>query len=83
MVDFCKSENIKHIIRGVRTNIDFEYELNMAYANNSIDDNIDTIFFTPELKNSYISSSIVREILKFGGDISHLVDSRVLKVLQK
>ena len=78
MVEFCQKYGIKHIIRGVRTNIDFEYELNMSYANRSLDANIETIFLTSNIELSYISSSLVREILRFGGDVSHLVGGTYL-----
>ena len=77
MVEFCQKYGIKHIIRGVRTNIDFEYELNMSYANRSLDANIETIFFTSNIELSYISSSLIREILRFGGDVSHLVSKNL------
>jgi pantetheine-phosphate adenylyltransferase len=77
MVEFCQKYGIKHIIRGVRTNIDFEYELNMSYANRSLDANIETIFLTSNIELSYISSSLVREILRFGGDVSHLVSKNL------
>ena len=81
LVDFAKQQNINNIIRGVRTNIDFEYEMQMAYANNSLDKNIQTIFLTPSLQNSFVSSTIVRELIKFGGNFSHLVPKETIKDL--
>lgn len=81
LVDFARSENIFTIIRGLRAVSDFEYELQMGYANNSLDGNIDTIYFMPTLQNAFVSSTVVREVLKFGGDVSHLVPNEVLKCI--
>jgi pantetheine-phosphate adenylyltransferase len=83
LVDFAKKENIKTIIRGLRVVSDFEYELQMGYANNSLDNNIDTIYFMPTLQNAFVSSSIVRDILKFGGNVEHLVSKKILGDIQK
>jgi len=83
MVDFAKNENVYNIIRGLRTNGDFEYELQLLYANRSLDKNFDTIFIMPTLKNSYISSTVVRELIKFNGDYSHLVSKKVNKKIKK
>ena len=73
MVDFARKHNVFNIIRGLRTNTDFEYELQMSYANSSLDKDIDTVFLMPTLKNAFVSSSIVRELIRFNGDYSHLV----------
>ena len=73
LVDFAKKENVYNIIRGLRTNTDFEYELQMSYANSSLDPNIDTIFFMPCQKNSFVSSSIVRELIRFKADYNKLI----------
>jgi pantetheine-phosphate adenylyltransferase len=79
LCDFAKEKNINNIIRGVRTNIDFEYELQMSYANSSINQNLNTILFISDLDKSFISSSLVRELVKFGADTSHLLSSQVVK----
>ena len=81
LVDFAKQENSKIIIRGLRAVSDFEYELQMSYANQSLNSEIDTIFLMPTLNNAFISSSIVRNILSYNGDISHLVPSEILEML--
>ena len=81
LVDFAKKENSKIIIRGLRAVSDFEYELQMSYANQILDSKIDTIFLMPTLNNAFISSSIVRNILSYNGDISHLVPKEILKML--
>ena len=81
LVDFAKKENSKIIVRGLRAVSDFEYELQMSYANQSLDSDIDTIFLMPTLNNAFISSSIVRNILAYNGDVSHLVPNEILKML--
>ncbi len=77
LIDFAKSENVYSIIRGLRTTTDFEYELQMSYANSSLDSRIDTIYLMPTLQNAFVSSSIVRELLRFDGDFSHLVPKEI------
>jgi len=77
LVDFAKEKNVTHVIRGLRAVSDFEYELQMAYANNSLHNLLETIFLTPNIKNSFISSSIVRELIRYNGDFSHLVTKEV------
>ncbi len=78
LVEFAKQENAKIIIRGLRAVSDFEYELQMGYANKSLDEEIDTIYLMPNLQNAFISSSVVRSILKYNGDVSHLVPKEIL-----
>ena len=82
LVDFAKKENSKIIIRGLRAVSDFEYELQMSYANQSLDKEIDTIYLMPTLNNAFISSSIVRNIMSYNGDVSHLVPKEILCMLQ-
>ena len=79
LVDFAKSLDIRFIVRGLRAVSDFEYELQMGYANYSLDPNIETIYLMPTLENAFISSSVVRAILFHSGDIGHLVPKEVLK----
>jgi len=83
VVDFAKEKDVYNIIRGLRTTTDFEYELQMSYANSSLDKNLDTIFLMPSLENAFISSSIVRELIKFNGEFSHLVPQEIIKDLKK
>ncbi|MEO1927146.1 MAG: pantetheine-phosphate adenylyltransferase [Nautiliaceae bacterium] len=82
LVDFAKEENCHIIIRGLRAVSDFEYELQMGYANKSLNSEIDTIYLMPNLENAFISSSVVRSILKYRGDVSHLVPKDILKDLK-
>jgi pantetheine-phosphate adenylyltransferase len=81
LVDFAKKEQTKIIIRGLRAVSDFEYELQMSYANQSLDNEIETIFLMPTLQNAFISSSIVRNILAYNGDISHLVPKEIKEII--
>jgi pantetheine-phosphate adenylyltransferase len=81
LVDFAKKKECKVIIRGLRAVSDFEYELQMGYANKSLDSEIDTIYLMPNLENAFISSSVVRSILKYNGDVSHLVPKEIIKDL--
>ena len=83
LVDFAKEENVYSVIRGLRTTTDFEYELQMSYANSSLNDKIDSIFLMPQLKNAFVSSSIVRELIRFEGDFKHLVPKKVCKEINK
>lgn len=83
LVNFAKKENAKIIIRGLRAVSDFEYELQMSYANQSLDNSIETIFLMPTLNNAFISSSIVRNILAYNGDISHLVPKEIEKMISQ
>lgn len=82
LVDFAKSHGANFIIRGLRAVSDFEYELQIGYANASLWEKIESVYLMPTLKNAFISSSIVRSILLHGGDVSHLVPSEILKFLK-
>jgi len=83
LVDFAKQNDVTHIVRGLRAVSDFEYELQMSYANNSLDDTIDTIYFMPTLQNAFISSSIVRELIKFDGNYSHLIPNQITQEIKQ
>ena len=82
LVEFAKKEDSKIIVRGLRAVSDFEYELQMSYANQSLDNEIDTIYLMPTLNNAFISSSIVRNILSYNGDISHLIPKEIENYLK-
>ncbi len=72
-VEFVRKCDAAFIVRGLRAVTDFEYELQMAQTNRSIDGGIDTLFFTTALNYAYISSTIVKEVASYGGDISGFV----------
>lgn len=78
-VDFAKKKGASVLIRGVRNSKDFEYELSMAQTNQALNDKMKTVFFAPKPENSYISSSMVREILLNKGDISAFTPLAVSK----
>jgi pantetheine-phosphate adenylyltransferase len=73
VVNFLKEYNTNIILKGLRTNSDFEYELQMAFMNNELDPNIETICMMSSSKNLHISSSCVKQVAKFGGNIEGLV----------
>ncbi len=74
--EFCKTKNIKHIVRGLRNPVDFEFEKKIALFNNSLED-IETIFFLTSPENSFISSTMVREVILNGGDYKKFVPESV------
>jgi len=82
LVTFCQQEDAKVIIRGLRAVSDFEYELQIGYANQSLDPQIETIYLMPSLEFAFISSSVVRAILKYSGDVRHLVPEAILPYLK-
>jgi len=77
-VDFVRKCDAKFIVRGLRAITDFEYELQMAHTNRIIDSGVDTLFFTTNLKYAYISSTTVKEVAFYGGDITHFVPEAVV-----
>jgi pantetheine-phosphate adenylyltransferase len=81
LVDLAKQMDTNIILRGLRAVSDFEYELQLSYANSSLDPNIETIFLMPSLENAFISSTVVRAILKHKGSVSHLVPKEILPLL--
>ncbi len=82
LVNFAKEHGVKVIVRGLRAVTDFEYELLMSQTNRVMDPDIDTIFFTTDLEYAYLSSSIVREIASYGGDISKFVPECIQKQIK-
>ena len=82
LVDFAKSRGINVVIRGLRAVSDFEYELQIGYANAVLWDELETVYLMPSLQNAFISSSIVRSVLSHDGDVSKLVPSEILKNLK-
>src|SRR6056297_338461 len=82
VVDYAKKVNASVIIRGLRQVTDFEYEFQMALMNRQLHDDIDTIFLMPNEEYTYLSSSVVREIAEFEGDIERFVPPNVLQELK-
>jgi pantetheine-phosphate adenylyltransferase len=83
LVEFAKVNDTKMIIRGLRAVSDFEYELQIGYANASLWKELETMYLMPSLQNAFISSSIVRSILKHKGDVSHLIPPVVMPFLKE
>ena len=82
-VEFAKSRGANAMIRGLRAVTDFEYELQLSQTNKVLEQTIDTIFLTTNLKYSYLSSTITKEIAAYGGDISRFVPPAVEKALKE
>ncbi|EGK8094843.1 pantetheine-phosphate adenylyltransferase [Campylobacter lari] len=83
LVDLAKNLQINIIIRGLRAVSDFEYELQLGYANHMLWEDLETIYLMPNLKNSFISSSIVRSICTHNGDVSKLVPQEIIPLLKE
>lgn len=77
LIDYMNKKNINVIIKGLRAFSDFEYEIQMAFLNNKMAPNIETFFLMTTESLSYISSSSIKQIVKFGGKISDLVPSNI------
>ena len=82
-VDFAREEGAAAIVRGLRAVTDFEYELQLAQTNRALAPGVDTIFLTTNLKYSYLSSSTVKEIAFFGGDISGFVHPEIAAMVRE
>jgi len=82
-VDCAKDLEAKLILRGLRAMSDFEYELQIAHTNKSLNNDIETIFLSTNTNFSFLSSSLVKEVAKFGGEISHMVPLSVERDLKE
>ena len=82
LVHYAESVNAKAILRGLRAVSDFEYEFQMASMNRQLNVNLESVFLTPSEKYAFISSSLVKEVSKLGGDVSAYVSKSVLTKLQ-
>jgi len=79
LIDFAQQKNASIIVRGLRAITDFEYELQIAQTNHKLNKKIDTVFFTTSVEYSYLSSSAVKEIASYGGDIRQFVPECVVQ----
>ena len=82
LVDFARAVGANLIIRGLRAVADFEYEFQMALMNRHLAPGLETVFMVPSLDTTYISSSLVREVARFGGDVSGLVHPVIAAALR-
>jgi pantetheine-phosphate adenylyltransferase len=83
LAEFAKREGATIIVRGLRAVSDFEYEFQMALMNRQLHPSLETVFLVPAVDLTYLSSSLVREVAKFGGDVSPLVHPAVAKALAR
>ena len=82
-VDFCHEVGAGFLVRGLRAIADFETELQLAHNNHQLAPDVDTVFFMTSLRHSYISSSLVKEIATFGGDVSAMVPAEAAEALRR
>ncbi len=82
-VNFAAEVGADTLLRGLRAVSDFEYEFQLAGMNRKLSPEIETLFLTPDEKYSYVSSTLVREIAKLGGDVSHFLHPAVFDALQQ
>ncbi len=81
LVDFCRTHDIPTIVKGLRAVSDFDYELQMAQMNHSLA-GVETLFMSTNPTYSFLSSSLVKEVATWGGDVSHLVPPLVMEQLR-
>lgn len=81
LVDYAKKMNASIIVRGLRAVTDFEYELQIAQTNRIVNPEVDTIFLTTSLEYSYLSSTIVKEVASYAGDISKFVPEKIAEAV--
>jgi pantetheine-phosphate adenylyltransferase len=80
-VEFCRSRDARWIVRGLRAIADFETEMQLAHNNRKLAPEIDTVFFMTSLEHGYVSSSLVKEIARYGGDVGGMVPAAALRRL--
>jgi pantetheine-phosphate adenylyltransferase len=81
-VDFCRARGATAIVRGLRAISDFETEMQLAHNNRVLAPDVDTVFFMTSIANGYVSSSLVKEIASFGGDVSAMLPAPAVAALQ-
>ena len=83
LVEFCLTQRADAIIRGLRALSDFEFEFNMALMNRHLEPKIETLFVMPNEQFSYTSSTLVKQVAKYGGNVGHFVPPNVAAALTK
>jgi len=83
LVEYVAAKKARAIVRGLRAVSDFEFEFQLALMNRKLDENIETIFMMPKDTYTFLSSRIVKEIARLGGDVSQFVPPNVQKALKK
>ena len=79
--EYAKTKGATVLLRGLRNSIDFEYELNLSHANKALNNDLKTIFLATKPENSFVSSSMIRELLKYNGDITPFVPQNIYNFL--
>ena len=82
LVDFCRAQGAKAVLRGIRAISDYEYEFQMAMMNRKLDPNIETLFMMPAEKYTYVSSRLIKGVFQLGGDVTALVPPLVVERLK-
>ena len=83
LIDFARECRASVVIRGLRAVSDFEYEFQLASMNRRLDKNIETVFLTPAENHTFVSASLVKEIARYGGDVSQFVHPEVYQALKR
>lgn len=83
LIDYVRLRNTNIIVKGLRAFLDFEYEFQMALTNKHLDNEIETVFMISSNKHSYLSSTLVKELVKYQGDVSDFLPKNVEKAIQK
>jgi pantetheine-phosphate adenylyltransferase len=82
LVDFCRQQGAKAVLRGIRAISDYEYEFQMAMMNRKLDPELETLFMMPAEKYTYVSSRLIKSVFQLGGDVSSLVPPLVMERLK-
>jgi pantetheine-phosphate adenylyltransferase len=82
LVDFCRSQGAKAVLRGIRAITDYEYEFPMAMMNRKLDPSLETLFMMPTEQYTYVSSRLIKGVFNLGGDVSELVPPLVMQRLK-
>jgi len=83
LAEYARERNVTAIVKGLRALSDFEYEFQMALTNKVLNPNLETMFLTTSAENMFLSSSIVKQIAGFGGDISNFVPECILEDIKE
>ena len=83
LADYVKENHVDALVKGLRALSDFDYEFQMALANRSLAPNAETVFITADPQNMYVSSSLIRQIACFGGDVSDFVPKNIVEEIEK
>lgn len=83
LVNYCEKNGVQTLVRGIRNSADVEYELQMAHMNRELNSNIETIILPTTTKYSYVSSSLIKEVLKFDANIENLVPKVIIEELKR